>query len=211
MTNDTTNHTTNHTANHTTNHTTDATADGTTDRTANAGPGSATASAPRPAGWSAAPHPVSAPESAALLRRYYTELIVRYYDRPTTDEEVTATLAELPSDDLARPTGEFLVGRRDGVPVGCVGLRVLDATTVEMTRMYVVPEARGQGVAALLIEAVEGLAVTAFGARLIRLDTRKDLVEARGLYAKQGYAEIESYNDNWLADHWFEKKLHRPG
>ncbi|MFC4031410.1 GNAT family N-acetyltransferase [Streptomyces polygonati] len=163
------------------------------------------------AGWTVAPHPVSAPESAALLRRYYTELIVRYYGRPTTDEEVTATLAEMPSDDLVRPTGEFLVARRDGLPVGCVGLRVLDAATVEMTRMFVGPEARGQGVSALLIDAVERLAVAGFGAGRIRLDTRKDLVEARALYAGQGYVEIEPYNGNSLADHWFEKKLHRPG
>ncbi|WP_329139604.1 GNAT family N-acetyltransferase [Streptomyces sp. NBC_01476] len=163
------------------------------------------------AGWTVARHPVTAPESDALLRRYYTELIARYYDRPTTDEEVTAVMAEMPSDDLAPPTGDFLVGRRAGVPVGCIGLRVLDATTVEMSRMYVAPEVRGQGIAGLLIAALERVAVDDFGAALIRLDTRKDLVEARGLYAKHGYDEIAPYNGNALADHWFEKKLGRPG
>lgn len=78
-----------------------------------------TTNPPRTAGWTVATHPVSAPESADLLRRYYTELIIRYYGRPTTDAEVTAVLAEMPSDDLVRPTGEFLVARRDGAPVGC--------------------------------------------------------------------------------------------
>jgi GNAT superfamily N-acetyltransferase len=165
----------------------------------------------RATGWTVAPHPVSAPESDALLRRYYTELIIRYYDRPTDDAEVTAVMAEMPSDDLARPTGEFLVARREGAPVGCAGLRVLDATTAELTRMYVGPEVRGQGVAALLIAAVERIAADGFGAARVRLDTRKDLVEARALYAKHGYVEIERYNDSGLADHWFEKKLGRAG
>ncbi|WSS23935.1 GNAT family N-acetyltransferase [Streptomyces sp. NBC_01190] len=170
-----------------------------------------TTNPPRTAGWTVATHPVSAPESADLLRRYYTELIIRYYGRPTTDAEVTAVLAEMPSDDLVRPTGEFLVARRDGAPVGCAGLRVLDTATVELTRLYVGPEVRGQGLAARLLDEAERIAAADFGADRIRLDTRKDLVEARALYARHGYAEIEPYNDNDLADHWFQKKLRRPG
>jgi GNAT superfamily N-acetyltransferase len=163
--------------------------------------------APRPPAWTAGPHPVSHPESAALLRRYYTELIIRYYGRPTDDAEVDAVLAEEPSDDLTPPTGEFLVARLDGAPVACVGLRVLDPHTVELTRMYVGPEARGRGGAGLLIAHAERIAVATFGAHAIRLDTRKDLVEARALYAKYGYAEIAAYNDSPYADHWFEKPL----
>lgn len=165
---------------------------------------------PLPGVWTALPHPVSAPESAALLRRYYSELIVRYYGRPTDEAELSAVLAEEPSDDLTPPTGEFLVARRDGEPAGCAGVRVLDASTVELTRMYVTPEARGQGAAGLLIAAAERLARDTFGAAAVRLDTRKDLVEARALYAKHGYAEIPAYNDGKYADHWFEKKLARP-
>jgi len=162
---------------------------------------------PLPSGWTAAAHPVSAAESDTLLRRYHAELITRYHGRPTDDEEITAVMAEIPSDDLTPPTGEFLVGRRGGVPVGCVGLRVLDATSTELTRLYVGSEARGQGVATLLIGAAERLAMTDFGARVMRLDTRKDLLEARALYPKLGYTEIDRYNDDELADHWFEKQL----
>lgn len=157
--------------------------------------------------WAAAPLPITSPEAATLLRRYYTELIVRYYGRPTDDAEVSAVLAEEPSDDLTPPTGEFLAARRDGVPAGCVGLRVLDAHTMELTRMFVGPEARGQGVASLLIGAAEACARDTFGADAIRLDTRKDLIEARALYAKHGYKEIERYNTSPYADHWFEKRL----
>lgn len=158
-------------------------------------------------GWTTTPLPITSLAAATLLRRYYTELVSRFYGRPTDDAEVSAVLAEETSDDLAPPTGEFLAARLDGVPIGCVGLRVFDAHTVELTRMYVGSEARGQGVAGLLIGAAEALAHSAFGADTIRLDTRKDLVEARALYAKHGYTEIARYNTNPIADHWFEKRL----
>lgn len=154
-----------------------------------------------------APHPVSAPESSALLRRYYTELVVRYYGRPTDDAEVDAVLAQEPSDDLTRPTGEFLVAWVEGAPVGCVGVRVLSADTAELTRMYVGPEARRTGVATALVAAAEAVARDGFGVARIRLDTRKDLVEARALYAARGYREIAAYNESPYADHWFEKEL----
>lgn len=157
--------------------------------------------------WTAAPLPVSHPDAAALLRRYYTELIIRYYGRPTDDEEVDAVLAEEPSDDLALPTGEFLVARWDGAPVGCVGVRVLDPRTAELTRLYLDREARGRGGASLLIDAAERTAREVLGARRMRLDTRKDLVEARALYARHGYTEIPAYNTSPYADHWFEKEL----
>ncbi|UWE09683.1 GNAT family N-acetyltransferase [Actinacidiphila bryophytorum] len=161
----------------------------------------------RTAEWTAAPLPVSHPDSVALIRRYYAELIARYYGRPTDDPEISEVIAEEPSDDLVPPTGIFVVAGIDGAPVGCLGLRVLDAGTAELTRMFVAPEARGRGVAAGLIATVEDLARSTFGSRVIRLDTRADLVEARALYARQGYREIERYNDSPYADHWFEKTL----
>jgi GNAT superfamily N-acetyltransferase len=72
--------------------------------------------------------------------------------------------------------------------------------------MFVRPEARGTGVAAMLLAAAEQRA-RADGASVVRLNTRNDLVEARALYAKHGYQEIPPYGDDPLAEHWFEKKL----
>ncbi|WP_327292356.1 GNAT family N-acetyltransferase [Streptomyces sp. NBC_01198] len=154
-----------------------------------------------------APLPVSHPDAVTLIRRYYAELITRYYRRPTDDTEISEVIAEEPSDDLAPPTGMFVVARIDAAPVGCLGVRVLDPDTVELTRMFVAPEARRKGVAGSLIAVAEGIARDTFGARLIRLDTRADLVEARALYARHGYREIERYNTDPYADHWFEKAL----
>jgi GNAT superfamily N-acetyltransferase len=72
--------------------------------------------------------------------------------------------------------------------------------------MFVRPEARGTGVAALLLAAAEQRA-RADGAAVIRLSTRNDLVEACALYATHGYQEIPPYGDDPLAEHWLEKKL----
>jgi GNAT superfamily N-acetyltransferase len=147
-----------------------------------------------------------------MLRDYLSEMISRYYGRPTDDTEISQHLgAGHGSDDLVEPTGVLLLaqgadGEAQPRPIGCVGLRRLDEQTRELTRMFVRPEARGAGVAALLLAAAEQRA-RADGASAIRLNTRNDLIEARALYAKHGYQEIPRYGDDPLAEHWFEKKL----
>ncbi|MGW4275054.1 GNAT family N-acetyltransferase, partial [Streptomyces seoulensis] len=57
-----------------------------------------------------------------------------------------------------------------------------------------------------LVGAAED-AARALGARRIVLDTRGDLVEARALYTRLGYAETAPHNDDRYAEHWFAKSL----
>jgi len=152
------------------------------------------------------------PAAAEILRDYLGEMISRHYGRPTDDAEINQHLGTgHGSDDLMGPTGVLLLAQgTDGDarprPIGCVGLRRLDERTRELTRMFVRPEARGAGVATLLLAAAEQRAY-ADGASVIRLNTRSDLVEARALYAKHGYREIPRYGDDPLAEHCYEKKL----
>lgn len=147
-----------------------------------------------------------------MLRDYLGEMISRYYGRPTDDAEISRHVgAGHDSDVLMEPTGVLLLARgTDGDarsrPIGCVGLRRLDEQTRELTRLFVRPEARGSGVASLLLAAAEQRAY-ADGALVIRLNTRSDLVEARAFYAKHGYREIPRYGDDPLAEHCYEKKL----
>jgi GNAT superfamily N-acetyltransferase len=152
--------------------------------------------------WTIRAEPVTEPDAARLLHAYFTEVASRYYGRAATEAEVDAAMAEDPTDALAI----FLVARRDGVPAGCVGLRPLDPGTAELTRMYVRPEDRGNGGGATLLDAIE-TAARNLGIHAVRLDTRGDLVEARRLYARHGYAEIPAYNDGRYAEHWFEKRF----
>ncbi|GAB3568181.1 hypothetical protein GCM10027445_17770 [Amycolatopsis endophytica] len=90
--------------------------------------------------------------------------------------------------------------------MGCVGIRVVDVTITELTRLFVYPSARGQGGGAHLLRAAE-IAAQRLGSTRMRLDTRHDLVEPRRLYAKHGYREIEAPAQRLYADHWFEKRL----
>ncbi|MCS7484608.1 GNAT family N-acetyltransferase [Umezawaea endophytica] len=160
--------------------------------------------------WTITPEPVDSAESLELLRTYFVEVADRYYrlheDRDSTPEEIESGLAGAPSDFLAPPTGIFLVGRHDGVAAACAGLKVRDATTVELTRVFVRPDRRGTGVATLLMEAVDA-AARDLGAERIVLDTRLDLVEARALYLRSGYAEVPAFSDGPYAEVWYRKEL----
>ena len=48
------------------------------------------------------------------------------------------------------------------------------------------------------------------GLTTLRLDTNRALKEAHALYRKEGYREVDRFNDNPYADHWFEKRLNAP-
>lgn len=160
--------------------------------------------------WSVALGTVGSTEAASLLREYYIEVSDRYYQlhcgRTSTPAEIEQGLAVSPSDDLAPPTGVFLLGRYGDVPAACAGLRVLDPRTVELTRVFVRPALRGTGGGSRLLAAVDE-AARDMGAGRIVLDTRLDLVEARALYRKHGYTEIPSLSDRPHAEIWYGKQL----
>jgi GNAT superfamily N-acetyltransferase len=146
------------------------------------------------------------PEGRAVLAAYFRDIISRVRGREATRAEVDAEMREDPSDDLCPPGGLFLVARQDGAVVGCVGLLLLPAGVGEVRRVYVDPAARGRGLGARLMRAVEDEARSRAVTRL-RLDTRSELAEARRLYSRQGYHEVAPFNDGRWADHWLEKSL----
>jgi len=106
----------------------------------------------------------------------------------------------------ADASGTFLIARLHGRAIGCGALKPLDATTGEIKRMWVAPEARGLGVARRLLAALEAEA-RALGMSRVVLDTNRSLLEAQAMYRKAGYRDIERYNENSYADFFFEKRL----
>ena len=72
--------------------------------------------------------------------------------------------------------------------------------------MWVAEDARGLGLGRRLLAELEAQAV-AHGASMVRLETNRTLVEAIGLYRSAGYEEVEAFNDEPHANHWFEKRL----
>jgi ribosomal protein S18 acetylase RimI-like enzyme len=45
------------------------------------------------------------------------------------------------------------------------------------------------------------------GATTVQLDTNKALTEAQALYRGIGYQEVDAFNENPYAHHWFRKQL----
>jgi len=159
--------------------------------------------------WLIAPAPVGGAEAAAVLRAYLVDIVARYHGRPATTAEVDQALADAPSDDLTPPHGAFLLAREgtgSGAVLGCAGVRLMSPDVAELTRVWARPEARGRGLGSGLLQAAEQAAL-GLGATTMRLDTRHDLVEARRLYARHGYAETAPYHDGPYADHFFERHL----
>ena len=147
--------------------------------------------------------------SRLILRHYYDDIIGRYYGRPATTAEIEETLVDEPSDNLRGSTGAFVVARDGDQVLGCAGVRYIGAALGELTRVFIAPEARGQGVGAALLAEVERVAEQ-HGVRRIRLEVRGDLVEAQRLYQRAGYREVPAFSDAPYADHWMAKVLVSP-
>lgn len=108
----------------------------------------------------------------------------------------------------ARPTGcLFLVRGIDEQYMGCVAVRKIDASTAELKRMYVRPQARGLGLGhTLLQKALE--AAAELGYRKIRLDTMPSMESAIRLYEKMGFYQINPYRHNpHEGVRYYEKRL----
>jgi GNAT superfamily N-acetyltransferase len=148
----------------------------------------------------------AAEEGRRILRAYFDDVASRYYGRPATADEIAAAMTEEPSDDLAPPRGLLLVAQEKGGVLGCAGLRLLPGHAAEVTRVFVVPAARRRGLGSRLLDCLEEHARRR-GVSALRLDTRRDLIEARRLYNRHGYREVAPFSSGPYADHWFEKTL----
>lgn len=134
------------------------------------------------------------------LRAYFAELGRRF------ESGFDPALYPAELHELRPPAGVFLVATLRTEPVGCGGLRLHGGGPAEVMRMWVAERARGLGIARRLLAELERRAANA-GSSVIRLDTNKALNEAIGLYRSAGYYEVEAFNDNPYAHHWFEKQL----
>jgi GNAT superfamily N-acetyltransferase len=79
-----------------------------------------------------------------------------------------------------------------GAAVGCGALRDLGNGVAEVKRMYVNPAARGQGVGAAVLAALEAAARDR-GWTTLRLETGRRQPEAVALYSAAGYRPIEAF------------------
>lgn len=133
--------------------------------------------------------------------RYYDELDERFETGFDSERSLVAAAHE-----LNPPAGLLLVARLREEPVGCGGLRFRRDGWAELKRMWVAPRVRGLGLGRRLLCELEARAAAA-GVETIRLETNRTLAEAIALYRESGYREVEAFNDEPYAHHWFEKRL----
>ncbi|MCA1690014.1 MAG: GNAT family N-acetyltransferase [Actinobacteria bacterium] len=127
-----------------------------------------------------------------------------FYGRIDVPEAPSATPAE-----MGPPGGAFLVGFDGERAICCGGVKGLGDDACEIKRMYVAPEARGRGVAGVLLGALEEVA-RGLGYRIARLDTGAAQPHAQRLYESAGYRRVEDFNGNPFASFWGEKVLQGP-
>jgi DNA-binding MarR family transcriptional regulator/GNAT superfamily N-acetyltransferase len=147
---------------------------------------------------------VEDPASAAArfcIEAYFAELDTRFDAGFDPSRSISADV-----DELTEPAGLLLVARLRGEPVGCGALKLHGRGPAEVKRMWVAPSARGLGVGRRILSELEQRARRrAVG--LLRLETNETLKEAGGLYRSAGYVEVDAFNDEPYAHHWFEKRL----
>ena len=134
---------------------------------------------------------------AAKLDEYYFEIVGEVHKR------------------YAKYNDPYLFGCRavvyiDGKPVGCGCWKRVDGRSVEVKRIYVLPEYRRQGVASAVIAAVERDAAQ-HGYTHAILETARTTGDSAALYLKLGYREMPYYGSPAGADNCrcFEKELGR--
>jgi GNAT superfamily N-acetyltransferase len=85
-----------------------------------------------------------------------------------------------------------LVAYENNKAIGCGAFKPFDESTVEIKRMYVLPEHRNKGVAAAVLQQLEQWAKED-GFLFTVLETGMKQPEAIRLYEKSGYVRIPNY------------------
>jgi GNAT superfamily N-acetyltransferase len=147
----------------------------------------------------------------ALLTEYFSS---RELDFPKTAGEYRTVFPS--PDHFVPPAGIFLIVEAEDLAgeaadVGCGGIRRLPdpepgVVRFEVKHLWLQPHVRGSGLGKALLAELERRA-REFGATELVLDTNASLIAAGRLYRSSGFVEVEAYNDNPNATHWFRKEL----
>lgn len=95
-------------------------------------------------------------------------------------------------NNLIEFNANVLIVYLDGKPVACGCFKKYNEKSVELKRMFVLPEARGLGLAQLVIKELE-LEAKNQGFEVLILETLYKQIEAINLYQKTGFKIVENY------------------
>lgn len=140
--------------------------------------------------------------AATLLQQMREEMAALYHGLDLDG----ADMPKAGPSELGSSGGAFIVGFEDDVAVCCGGIKRLPDGACEIKRMFVVPAARGRGVARALLSELEQRA-RHLGYTVARLDTGPRQMRAQRMYERAGYVPIENFNANPVASFFGEKRL----
>ena len=146
------------------------------------------------------------PADAPLLREIFRDSIEELTSDDYTEaqQEVWASVADNVADFGKKLSARLtLVATMEGSPVGFASLEGKD----KIDMLYVHPAATGQGVGAMLVDALEKLASSRGEVKIV-VDASDS---ARGFFEKRGYVAQQrntvSIGDEWLANTTLHKQL----
>jgi DNA-binding MarR family transcriptional regulator/N-acetylglutamate synthase-like GNAT family acetyltransferase len=141
------------------------------------------------------------PDARRAVQAFFAELSDRFEGGYDPSVGISAD-----DDEVSPPAGLFLIATLHSEPVGCGALKFHPDAPAHIKRMWVASEVRGLGLGRRLLAELEAQAA-AHGVGVLRLETNRALGEAIGLYRTAGYREVEAFNDEPYAHHWFEKTI----
>jgi len=97
-----------------------------------------------------------------------------------------------PAPTAADITAFFVAFADDGTPLGCGGLRQIDADHGEIKRMFVHPDHRGSGVSTAILNRLETSALQRGWSRLV-LETGTGQPDAVRFYTREGFTPIPKF------------------
>ena len=150
--------------------------------------------------------PADAAMLAEIFRASIAELTAEDYSE--AQQEAWASAADDEAEFADRLGKQLtLVGTLNSSPVGFITLEGKE----QIGMLYVHPAASGQGVGAMLYDAIEKLAAARGAARLTveASDSASDFFQKRGFVAQKRNTVLRA--DEWLANTTMEKKLAATG
>ena len=94
--------------------------------------------------------------------------------------------------NISESISDVLIANVSGTAVGCAGLKAYSDTDVEIKRVWVDPEFRGNHISSDMMDALEKKA-SELGFKRAILQTSPQMETAVSLYTKRGYKLIDNY------------------
>lgn len=116
-----------------------------------------------------------------ITEEYYSKLVGGIQNRS----------AFLPYN-MSESVTDVVIAYYNDIAIGCAGLKKYSDTDVEIKRVWIEPDYRGNHIATCLMEILENHAKKQGFQRII-LQTRKQMSDALRLYSKCGYYQTDNY------------------